>query len=83
MKRKDFDFEVISSAPIGNLSISETEEEKEWHINCFETVFGKSDRDENQAESDSDSGALTLKSSLALSALSLVSLAAAIIILAM
>lgn len=82
MKKKYFDFEVMNGKPIGNLTISEVEEEKEWHIDCFETVFGKSDKEENQTDwSNGDSGVITLKNSLILSALSLVSLAAAIIIL--
>ena len=59
MKRRDFDFEVMHSAPVGNVRL--VAKERECSVNCYELVFGKESGGRKEKESgvsrkDKDNG---------------------------
>ena len=50
MKKREFDFEVISSERAGQIAIAQVNEE--CPINCYELVFGKNTVKESRSEEE-------------------------------
>ena len=86
MKRRDFNFDVMQSAPMGNIRL--LPKERECSVNCYELVFGKESAEkkewgvrssDNEGEVEEDGKATYLAAAL----ISAVILALALIILAL